>query len=37
MKRKEIFNNYGWDLLFFNEMDVNMNIIESRIGGGYYF
>ncbi len=33
-ERKEIFNNYGWDLLFFDENQINEKNILNHLGGG---
>lgn len=30
-KRKEYFNNYGWKLIFFNEVEVNKQFIQEKL------
>lgn len=35
-KRQEIFNNYGWKILFFDEMQVNENFIIKNLLGDKY-
>ena len=32
-ERKEYFNKYGWDVLFFDETQVNLTNINQKIGG----
>ena len=32
MERREIFNNKGWDILFFNEIQVNDETVLTVLG-----
>jgi len=35
-ERQELFNQYGWQIEFFDALEVNDDIILGRLGGGHY-